>query len=236
MSSEVPLAASSRTTTGSRAGRRLRRGGLVPAVVYGRGSEARSLSVARRDLRAALTTESGANALLDLQVDGEVLLTLVKDMQRDPVRNEVTHVDFIVVSRDEVVSVDVHVVLEGEAAEVGREGGTVEQQLFDLTVSAKPGDIPTSLPLDVSGLTIGDSLRVSDLVLPSGVTTDVDPEETIVIATVSQAAAEAEALDIEAAAALEAEEGEAGEVAPDEAAGETTGDEGGDDSGDTASS
>ncbi|CAN5554941.1 hypothetical protein BH18ACT1_BH18ACT1_10930 [soil metagenome] len=204
--------------------------------MYGRGSEARSLSVARRDLRAALTTESGANALLDLQVDGEVLLTLVKDMQRDPVRNEVTHVDFIVVSRDEVVSVDVHVVLECEAAEVGREGGTVEQQLFDLTVSAKPGDIPTSLPLDVSGLTIGDSLRVSDLVLPSGVTTDVDPEETIVIATVSQAAAEAEALDIEAAAALEAEEGEAGEVAPDEAAGETTGDEGGDDSGDTASS
>src|SRR5215216_4133298 len=125
MPSEVRLTASPRTASGSRAASRLRREGLVPAVVYGRGSDARSVSVVRRELRAALSTESGANAVLDLEVDGDVVLALVKDMQRDAVRNEVTHVDFIRVSRDEAVSVDVHIVLEGEASEVHSSGGTL---------------------------------------------------------------------------------------------------------------
>ncbi len=229
MPSEVPLAASPRATTGSRAGRRLRREGNIPAVVYGRGSEARSITVNRRGLRAALTTEAGFNALLDLSVegDGETLLTLVKDMQRDPVRNEVTHVDFIQVSRDVAVVVEVPITLEGEALEVHRGGGTLEQQLFALTVSAKPGDIPGHLTLDVAGMAIGDSLRVGDLRLPPGVSTDVDPEEPVAIAQVSQAAQEAEALDIEAAAAL-VEEGEGEEGAePAEASADGEG-EGGD--------
>jgi large subunit ribosomal protein L25 len=132
-------------------------------------------------------------------------------MQRDAVRNEVTHVDFIRVSRDEAVTVEVPIHFEGEASEVTAGGGTLDQQLFNLTVTATPGNIPSAITVDVSGMTIGDSVRVSDLALPRGVTTDVDPDEAVAVAQVSQAAQEAEALDMEAAAALEAEEGEAAE-------------------------
>src|SRR5919107_1418523 len=223
MPSEVRLTASPRTASGTRAAGRLRREGLVPAVVYGHGADPQSVSVVRRELRAALSTEAGSNALLDLQVDGEAVLALVKDMQRDAVRNEVTHDDFIRVSRDEAVTVEVPIHFEGEASEVSSGGGTLDQQLFNLTVTATPGNIPSAITVDVSGMTIGDSVRVSDLTLPSGVTTDVDPEEAVAVAQVSQAAQEAEALDIEAAAALEGEgEGAEGEAA--EASADATGD------------
>jgi large subunit ribosomal protein L25 len=209
MPSEVRLTASPRTASGSRAAGRLRREGLIPAVVYGHGADPKSVSVVRRELRAALSGEAGSNALLDLQVEGEAVLALVKEMQRDAVRNEVIHVDFIRVSRDEAVTVEVPIHLEGEASEVTAGGGTLDQQLFNLTVTAKPGDIPAGLSYDVSEMTIGHSVRVGDLTLPPGVTTDVDPEEPVAVAQVSQAAVEAEALDIEAAAALEAEAAEA---------------------------
>jgi large subunit ribosomal protein L25 len=211
MPSEVRLTASPRTASGSRAAGRLRREGLIPAVVYGHGADPKSVVVVRRELRHALSGEAGSNALLDLQVEGEAVLALVKDMQRDAVRNEVIHVDFIRVSRDEAVTVEVPIHFEGEASEVTSGGGTLEQQLFNLTVTATPGNIPAAITYDVSGMTIGDSVRVGDLTLPRGVTTDVDPEEPVAVAQVSQAAQEAEALDMEAAAALEAEEGEAAE-------------------------
>src|ERR671917_550784 len=118
MPSEVSLTASPRTSSGSRAAGRLRREGLVPAVVYGHGAEPASVSVVRRELRAALSGEAGANALLDLQVEGEAVLALVKDMQRDAVRNEVTHVDFIRVSRDEAVTVEGPIHFEAEALDM----------------------------------------------------------------------------------------------------------------------
>jgi large subunit ribosomal protein L25 len=213
MPSEVRLTASPRTASGSRAAGRLRREGLIPAVVYGHGADPVSVSVVRRELRTALSGEAGSNALLDLQVEGEAVLALVKDMQRDAVRNEVVHVDFIRVSRDEAVTVEVPIHFEGEASEVTAGGGTLDQQLFNLTVTATPGNIPSAITVDVSGMTIGDSVRVGDLSLPRGVTTDVDAEEPVAVAQVSQAAQEAEALDIEAAAALEAEEGEVAEGA-----------------------
>jgi large subunit ribosomal protein L25 len=237
MPSEVRLTASPRSASGSRAAGRLRREGLVPAVVYGHGADPKSVSVVHRELRHALSGEAGSNALLDLEVDGEAVLALVKDMQRDAVRNEVIHVDFIRVSRDEAVTVEVPIHLEGEASEVTAGGGTLDQQLFNLTVTATPGDIPGGLSYDVSEMTIGDSVRVGDLTLPAGVTTDVDPEEPVAVAQVSQAAVEAEALDIEAAAALEAEgaepaegaeaaEGEAPEASADAAAGDEAPSEG----------
>ena len=204
---EVSLVATPRETKGgSRAAGRLRAADMVPAVVYGRGTQARSLTVARRDLRHVLTGEAGMNAVINLDVDGDTLLAIVRDVQRDPVRNNVTHVDFIVVSRDEAVTVEVPVVLEGEADEVLRHDGTIDQQLFTLTVQAKPGNIPNELTVDVSGLDVGDTIRVGDLVLPSGATTEVDVDEPVVVASYNAAAAEVEALDAEAAEAA-AEEG-----------------------------
>jgi large subunit ribosomal protein L25 len=224
MPSEVTLTAEPRTTGGTRPSRRLRREGRIPAVVYGRGGDPTPVTVGYRDLRAALTTEAGLNAILNLQVDGETVLAIVKEIQRHPVRNDVAHVDFIRISRDVAVTVEVPVVLEGEATQVLQHDGTVEQVLHTLTVSAKPGSIPNEITVDVTGLDIGESIRVGDLSLPSGATTEVDPEEPIVIAQVSQAAIEAEALEAEAAEAAEAAEGAEGE--PPAAEGETEGEGG----------
>ncbi len=216
---EQALQAEAGRATGSRASRRLRAQDKIPAVVYGHGIDPVSVAVVRRELRAALTTEAGMNALIDLGVDGQQHLTIVRDVQRDPVRNMVTHVDFVVVRRDEIISVEVPIVLTGVAEEVKRETGTVDQVLFELTVSATPGTIPNEFVYDISGMVIGDSVRVGDLPLPSGVTTEVDPEEPVAVAQVSRATIEAEQLEAEAAEeAAEAEGGE-GEAAEGEGAG-----------------
>jgi large subunit ribosomal protein L25 len=134
------------------------------------------------------------------------------------VRHTVTHVDFVIVRRDEVISADVPVNLIGEATELHREDGVVAHELFTLTVQSTPDRIPHVIEVDISELKIGDTIRVADLKLPEGVATDVDPEATIVIGQppqVSEADLISEA-DAEAAAAAEgAPEGEAGELAGD---------------------
>src|SRR3712207_4567061 len=205
MPSEVPLTAEPRSAGGTRPSRRLRREGRIPAVVYGRGGDPTPVTVGYRDLRAALTTDAGLNAILNLEVGGETVLAIVKDIQRHPVRNEVAHVDFIRVSRDVAVTVEVPVVLEGESSQVVAHDGTVEQVLHTLTISAKPGSIPNEITIDVSGLDVGDSIRVGDITLPSGATTEVGAEEPIVIAQHSAVVDEVEALDEAAAEAVEGE-------------------------------
>jgi large subunit ribosomal protein L25 len=228
--SEVTLIAEPGRAGGSRPSGRIRGEGRIPAVVYGHGIQPLSVSINRRELRAALHTDAGHNALIDLHVGSERHLTIVKDLQRHPVRNEVVHVDFLVVNRDEVVTVDTPIVLQGEAKQVAQANGTVDQQLFSLTVHAKPGDIPNELVIDVSDLTIGDAIRVGDLPLPAGVTTSLDPEETVVVAQVSRATIEAEQLEEEAAAAAEGEEAPEteGEEAASEAAKEEATEQAGD--------
>ena len=220
--SEVTLVAESGRTIGSRSSGRLRGEGRIPAVVYGHGISPLSISIDRKDLRHALHTDAGHNAVINLEVGSDKHLTIVKDMQRHPVRNEVVHVDFLVVNRNEIVTVDVPINLEGESKAVHDANGTIDQQLFTLSVNSTPGNIPNEISIDVSGLDIGDSIRVADLQLPSGVTTDVDPEEAVVIAQVTRATIEAEELEAEAEAAAEeaaAEgEGEEGEAADGETA------------------
>lgn len=197
---DITLVAKPRDTKGgSRAAGRLRAEDLIPAVVYGRGSDPRSVSVARRELRHVLTGEAGMNALITLDVEGDSLLTIVRDVQRHPVRNNVTHVDFILVSLDEAITVDVPIHLEGEAIEVVRADGAIDQQLFSLQVKAKPGNIPNEFRVDISGLHVGDTVRVGDLQLPSGASTEVDTEEPVVVASFNTAALEVEAADVEAA-------------------------------------
>ena len=205
--SEVTLVAEPGRTTGSGSSGRLRTTGRIPAVVYGHGITPLSVSIDRKDLRAVLHTEAGHNAVIDLHVGSDVHLAIVKDLQRHPVRNEVVHVDFIVVNRDEIVTVDVPIVLEGEAKEVANADGTVDQQMFTLSIKSKPGNIPNEIRIDVSGLTIGDAIRVGELPLPAGVETEVDPEETVVVAQITRATIEAEQLE-EAAAAEGEGEGE----------------------------
>jgi large subunit ribosomal protein L25 len=216
---EITLAAEIGRPLGSRATRRLRASGRIPGIVYGHGAEPVPVAVAARDLRIALSSESGSNALLSLDTGQESYLTLARDIQRHPVRNTVTHVDFLIVGRDEVIAAEVPIILVGEAIEVQHGDGLVEQQLFALSVHARPADIPTSVEVDISGLTIGDSVRVADLDLPAGVSTDVDGEAAIVVGQpprVQAAAGEGE----------EEAEASAGAPAPDQGAAEGTGDEG----------
>jgi len=223
---EVQLAADARPKKGSPESRRLRAAGKVPAVLYGHGIEPQSLVVDARELRGALNGEAGLNALLSLQVESVRHLAMARQLQRHPLRGTVSHVDFVIVRRDEIVSADVPIRLDGEPEEVNRADGVIEQQLFTLTVNAKPGDIPSHLEVDVSGLAVGDTLRVADLKLPSGVTTDLDPEDPVVVATASTMAAEIAAE--EEAAAEEAGADEA-EGAPAEAEAPAAG--GGDEAG-----
>lgn len=221
---EITLAASTGRPTGSRASGRLRAAGKVPATLYGLGREAVSVSVEWRELRHALTTDAGLNAIIDLSVDGAPSeLTIVKDLQRHPIRRDVLHVDLLRVSADVAIEVEVPITLVGEAKAVTSNDGMVEQLMFHLTVLAKPGSIPDELTIDISDLEIGHALRVGDIELPSGAETNVDPEEPVVTGAGPQALeveapeAEAEAAEGEAAApgeggeAAAAEGGEGGE-------------------------
>lgn len=203
---EITLKAETGRVLGSAASRRLRAEGKVPAVVYGAGVEPTSVAVEWRDLRVALTTDKGLNAVIELDVDGDSHPTIVKDMQRHPVRRDILHVDFLVVERNKPVEADVPIQLEGEPEKVLQQRGVVAQELHALTISAKPADIPGHLSLDISELEIGQTITVAELTLPRGVTTDADPEQAVVSAQVTRAV-EAETAEGEAAEG-EAAEGE----------------------------
>jgi len=230
---EIKLHATPRAPQGTRTVRRLRGDGKIPGVVYGLGGDPIPLTVDWRQLRAALITEQGLNAVIHLDIEGAPSVpTLVKDMQRHPVRRNVLHVDFLRVDLDKTVDVEVPISLEGEAELVIRDNGVVDQMLTALLITAKPADIPAGLTVDITGLEIGHALRVSDIVLPAGVTTPVDPDEAVVAAQHGVSEAELEAAEAAVAGEVEGEvaQGEEGEAAEGEGAeGEAAGDEAGSD-------
>jgi len=181
--SRVKLTVSERTTLGSSESRRLRRQGLVPGVLYGREAPVPIL-VGERDLRAALTTTAGSHAVLDVEIDGgKQHSAILKEFQRDPVRGQITHVDLQEVRLDQAIHSSVAVTLVGDAAGV-KEGGVLSHVLTEVNVEGLPLEIPQHLELDVSGLRIGESLRLAELPVPEGITLLDDPDE--VIATVTQ--------------------------------------------------
>jgi large subunit ribosomal protein L25 len=184
---EITLQATTGRGLGSGPSKRLRAEGMVPGVVYGLDADPIPVTVAWKPLREALTTDAGLNALIDLDIDGEIALTVVKELQRHPIRGNVLHIDFLRVSADAEISVDIPIVLEGEAKGVTSNGGTVDHVLYSLTVNAKPADIPNELIVDISGLELNGAIHVADIALPAGVSTDVDGEETVVMGTVGEA-------------------------------------------------
>ena len=206
---ETTLTAHTGREIGSSSTRRLRSEGKIPGVVYGHGSEPVSVAVVAREFQVAMSGEAGLNTLLQLEVDGKNLLTMARDIQHHPVRNVVTHVDFLIVNRDELISTEVTINLVGEAVEVAHGDGIVDQQLFTLHVKAKPTEIPPSVDIDISSLTIGSALHVSDIVIPAGVELETDPGATVVAGNpprVQVVTAAEEAADEEAAAAAAAAE------------------------------
>ena len=178
---DIALEAEPRNDQGSSASRRLRTSGRIPAVVYGHGERPISVSIDGRALRQAFASDAGENVLFDLQIGKERHLAIARELQRHPVRRTISHVDFLVVNRDEVVPAEVPVVLIGEALTVTRAGGNVEQALFSLHVKARPADIPAHLEVDITDLELGHSIRVGEVHVPFGVTVELDPETPVVI-------------------------------------------------------
>ncbi len=178
--SETVLIAEAGRTTGSSESRRLRTADRIPGVVYGHGMDPLSVSVARRDLRVALSGESGMNTILDLSVNGEVYPSLVKAIQRHPVKRNVQHIDFIQVDLNEEVTVNVPVRLIGEAKAVEADGGLVDVTMNVIEVTTTPRNIPSAVVIDISEMDMETTIRVSDIVLPAGVTATADPEYPVV--------------------------------------------------------
>lgn len=188
------LTAQLRTEFGKGAARRARREGLIPAVLYGHGSEPIHLNLPSHD--TFLIVRHSRNAVITLQFDGRSELALVKDVQINPILRAIEHLDLVIIKRGEKVLVDVPVHVEGESAP-----GTIHQvELLTMAVTAPATAIPENIVVNVEGMEDGTIVRVSDLKLPADVTTETDPEIPVVVISIPRVAA--------------AEAGEAEEAAP----------------------
>ena len=187
------LNVTTRETEGSRANRRMRRAGRIPAVIYGGGAEPTPISVDARELRHAL---HASGAVIELSLDGETTNAVLKDSQWDPVRGDTWHVDFLRVRMDVAIQSIVTLELTGADDAPGTdEGGVLEQQLREIQIEALPGDVPEVITHDVSGLNLNDTVHVSDLSAPDKVTILDDPE--LVVASISLPRLEVEDTDPE---------------------------------------
>jgi large subunit ribosomal protein L25 len=198
--SETVLQAEVGRRAGSSDARRLRADGKIPAVVYGHGMDPISVSVDRRELRQALSGAAGMNTILDLTVDGTVYPSLIKDIQRHPVKRSVQHIDFIQVNLNEEIVVAIPIHLEGEAKDVSNNNGLVDLTMQELQVRTTPRSIPDGITIDITDMTMDTVIRIEDLELPAGVTAEGDPEAPVVTVLVMRATVE----DDEDAAAIEA--------------------------------
>jgi large subunit ribosomal protein L25 len=207
---DTKLAAELRSEKGSRPAGRLRREGRLPGVVYGLGEESVAVTVNAHQLGTILSSKSGANTLITLQLDGQDQLALARQIQRDAVKGALVHVDFVRVRADQTIQAEVRIDLQGEPEGV-TQGGMIEQLMHTLTVEGKPGQLPNEIAHDVSALELGDQLHVGDIKVPAGIVVVNEAEE--LIATISMP----RGLEAEEAAAEEGE-GEAGEGAEGEGA------------------
>ncbi len=181
MALRATLNAERRTKTGKGVARKLRAGGQVPAVVYGPGAESVSLSLETREVENLFESISVDNTIVSLAVKGEddEIQTLVRDIQTHPYRPAILHVDFFRIQEGVAVQLEVPVHLLGTPIGVKEEGGVMEQVVHDLPIRCVPALIPESIDLDVSHLTLGDSLHVSDLDMPEGVEVLLEEERTV---------------------------------------------------------
>lgn len=203
------IAAAVRTETGKGASRRARRNGKVPTVLYGHGSEPQHLELNAHDF-AAVLRHAGTNAVLTLDIEGKEQLALTKALTLHPIRRNITHADLLVVRRGEKVTVEVNVIVEGEAAP----GTLVTQDSNSIEIEADVQSIPENLTVSVEGAEIGTQFTASAIPMPDGVSLVSDPELLVVNVV---AAPTEEDLEAEGAGEAGAEEAQ-GEAAESEAA------------------
>lgn len=208
---EITLKVKPRDEKGKGPARRARASGHVPGVLYGKGLDPVPLTVDNKEMQKALATESGLNVLINLQVDSKTkYLTMLREVQRSPVRGEVMHVDFFKIDRDVKIQAEVPVHIIGESHGV-KEGGVVEHHLWEIKVEALPGNVPTAIEVDITKLGIDEHLRVSDIATPPD-TEILTPTEEIIVSVV-----EPQVIQIEepVAAVPEGEEVPEGEAPPE---------------------
>jgi large subunit ribosomal protein L25 len=221
-----------RSERGKNEARRVRRGGRVPAVLYGAKKEAVAISVDPKQITRILTSESGHNSIFDVQVGEERTKAMIVDWQYEPIKGALLHIDLKRIAMDERLKVSVPITLKGEAVGVKQQGGILEQVLREVEVECLPGDIPGHIDADVSELVFGKLLRVSDLPHSASIKylTDANQPVALIISVKEEVAPTPEAVAAEAGAApaepevikkgkQEAEEGEgeAAEVKPEKA-------------------
>ena len=209
---EIPITAMKREAAGKGPARQQRLGGNIPAIVYGPEIEPISIAIEEKTLRTALKAASSAS-LFDLDVEGEHNKVILRDMQRDPITSKVIHIDFHAVSMTRPIGVQVPIRLIGSPIGVKVDGGIMQTTMREVDVTCLPGDIPDFVELDVSELSIGDSIHVSDLDIP-GVTIESPAQRTIVVIAAPTV------VKAETTAGEEAEEGEEGAEGAEAAEGE----------------
>jgi large subunit ribosomal protein L25 len=219
----VSFNATARDTVGKGAARTLRSKGQVPAVIYGHGRDPQPLSLNARDLDKMLGHIQAESTVIEVTVGGQTAKTLIREIQRHPIKRQILHVDFQALVAGEKVTVNIPIMLMGIPEGVRLGGGVMDQTLRELEIEVDPSDIPDHVELDVTNMVIGDSKHVSDLSLPPGVKVLDDPETSVAVVAAPRAVIE------ETAAVAEPVEGEAGAVAEPEVIGRGKEDEEGED-------
>jgi large subunit ribosomal protein L25 len=215
---EIVVAAQGRTETGKNANRRLRAQGLIPGVVYGAKKEAPAhVAVSPKAIAGVLRSASGENTLFDLELAGTRRKVILKDYHIQPLHNTLLHADFYEVALDKVLTLTVHVELQGVPVGVKTQGGLLDFVTRELEVSCLPADIPEKIAVDVSELALGKHVRVSDLQPPKGVTFLTEGDIVVAHVVTPRAEVAAEAAAAPEAAAAEPEVAKKGKADEDKA-------------------
>ena len=184
------LSATTRTTAGKGAARTLRSSGQIPAIIYGHAREPQSLAIPAREFEKLLERVSAESTVIELNVAGGVARTLIREIQRHPIKKNVLHIDFQELVAGEKVSVNVPIVLIGTPEGVRVSGGILSQVMSELAIRVDPINIPRRIEADVTNVAIGHSLHVSDLKIPDGVEVLDDVDETVAVVSAPKVEAE----------------------------------------------
>ncbi|MCX5687838.1 MAG: 50S ribosomal protein L25 [Candidatus Omnitrophica bacterium] len=179
----VELKASLREEKGKELNKKLRNTGLVPGVVYRKGEETLSLKIDSKSLSKTLQTEAGENVIIKLFVEGDKKkkerIVVIKELQKDPIKNKLVHVDLNEISLTETLKVKVPIIAKGEAIGVKQEGGLLQHIMWEADVECLPTNIPDKIEVDVTNLKIGSTLSIKDILSPEGVKILGDPESIV---------------------------------------------------------
>ncbi|MEM6279856.1 MAG: 50S ribosomal protein L25 [Verrucomicrobiota bacterium] len=212
MATQETLQAEKREVKGTTASKRLRRSGIVPAVIYGSDQREYTIQLNSKSFYDVAKKQASQNFIVNLEIEGakeKTKLAIVQDIQRDPLTGSLIHVDFRAVNENDTIHATIPIFLEGEPAGV-KAGGLLEQVLREIEVFCRPGDLPEAIHNQVTELEIGDSLKVKDLDLPDGVSVKMDGEVIVSLVVQTRAAASAGGAEGGAEEAEGAEDAEGG--------------------------